>query len=86
MVQGRKIVVVIPAYNEECYIRDVIGTLPDFVDCIPGRRRLQHGQNSGVRPEYGDDRVEVLRTSCNLGVGAMCLGYARLLNGERMLS
>ena len=34
MYKGRKIVVVVPAHNEEAFIGGVIATMPDFVDAI----------------------------------------------------
>ena len=34
MLNGRKVAVVVPAYNEESQIGIVIDTMPDFVDRI----------------------------------------------------
>ena len=86
MVQGRKIVVVIPAYNEECYIRDVIGTLPDFVDCIPVVDDCSTDRTAEFARSTGMIALRFCGRPATWVWGAMCLGYARLLNWERMLS
>ena len=50
MYKGKKIGVVVPAYNEEKFIASVINTIPDFVDKlyvvkdVEISRRLYKGQ------------------------------------------
>jgi len=81
MHKGRKIVVVVPAHNEENFIGGVIATMPDFVDAIvvvddcssdrtAERAIAQHGR-----------RVHVVHTEKQTGVGgATKLGYVEALS------
>jgi len=32
--EGKTVAVVVPAYNEEAQIGEVLATMPDFVDCV----------------------------------------------------
>jgi glycosyltransferase involved in cell wall biosynthesis len=75
MFEGKRIAVVVPAYNEEKLILRVIETMPDFVDCIyvvddcstDATCRL-------VRDWQGDQedgqRVKLIEQPHNQGVGA----------------
>lgn len=75
MLEGKRIGVVVPAYNEEKLIGRVIETMPDFVDCIYivddcSLDETQERVKSYLcRPCY-KDRLELIPHEFNQGVGA----------------
>jgi glycosyltransferase involved in cell wall biosynthesis len=75
--QGKKVAVVVPAYNEEALVASTCSTVPDFVDRIivvdDGSRDA-----TAERARAADSRVEVVRHEQNQGVGAATVtGYHR---------
>lgn len=83
MLQGKRIGVVVPAYNEEKLIGRVIETMPDLVDRI---YVVDDGSSDGtsdcVRSYLGqaafDGRLELIRHTTNQGVGvAIVTGYRK---------
>lgn len=75
MLEGKRIGVVIPAYNEEKLIGRVIETMPDFVDCIyivddcssdATRERVK----SYLCQPCFKERLELVPHEINQGVGA----------------
>lgn len=78
MYKGKKICVVVPAYNEESQIGKVIETMPDFVDKIVVVDDCSSDKTPDVVLEYRekDARVILLRNEVNQGVGgAIANGY-----------
>ncbi len=87
MYKGKKIGVVIPAYNEETQIRKVLETIPDFVDRIIVVDDASTDKTAEVVRKYieetGDDRIELIVHEENQGVGgAIATGYKRAIELE----
>jgi dolichol-phosphate mannosyltransferase len=73
--------VVIPAYNEELFIGQVLSSLPGYVDKIIVVDDCSTDNTFCVASASLDPRVVVLKTPCNGGIGeAMCLGYQKALD------
>jgi glycosyltransferase involved in cell wall biosynthesis len=80
MLSGKRIAVVVPAFNEERLIGRVIATMPAFVDNIVVVDDASSDRTSERAVDCGDDRVVVIRNATNLGVGAAILaGHRRVL-------
>jgi glycosyltransferase involved in cell wall biosynthesis len=80
MYKSNKITVVIPAYNEEAFISCVIKSLPDFVDHIIVVDDCSKDNTFNSAARCDDQRVMVLKTTQNLGVGGATLtGYKKAL-------
>lgn len=80
MYQSKRITVVIPAYNEEAFITDVIISLPDFVDHVIVVDDCSKDNTSKIASMCNDNRVVVLKTPENLGVGgATITGFIKAL-------
>ena len=78
MYKGNRITVVAPCRNESAHIREVIRTMPDFVDHIVVVDDCSSDDTAAVSEKSGDSRVMVLRTDSNQGVGgATILGYQK---------
>jgi len=81
VIQGKKVGVVVPAYNEEKLIAQVIETMPSFVDRIYIVDDLsQDKTKETVLPyvEKDPDRVCLIAHTSNKGVGgAIVTGYKR---------
>ncbi|RKX58161.1 MAG: glycosyltransferase family 2 protein [Thermodesulfobacteriota bacterium] len=78
MYQGKSIVVVVPAYNEETQIGKVIETMPDFVDKIVVVDDKSSDNTVKIVEEYKkkDDRIVLICHENNQGVGgAIATGY-----------
>ncbi|WP_336023444.1 glycosyltransferase family 2 protein [Halobellus salinisoli] len=97
MYKENSIAVVVPAYNEEGYVGDVIDTIPSFVDVAyvvddgstddTWNEIVTHAEavNAERTPEAGayEDLVVPIRHDENRGVGgALKTGYARALEDE----
>lgn len=80
MVEGKKIGVVVPAFNEEGLIRRVLETMPSFVDRVVV---VDDGSEDRTVPEVQsfqekDPRLLLIRHNSNQGVGkAIVTGYQR---------
>jgi glycosyltransferase involved in cell wall biosynthesis len=78
MLEGKRVAVVVPAYDEEALIGETLASIPEFVDRIYVVD--DHSQDgTAVRAqEVGDPRVEVIAHDRNEGVGAAIVsGYRR---------
>jgi glycosyltransferase involved in cell wall biosynthesis len=77
VIEGKRVAVVVPAYDEERLIASTIAGIPGFVDRIivvdDGS-----GDETAARAAGADPRVEVVAHERNLGVGAAIVtGYRR---------
>ncbi|WP_322806258.1 glycosyltransferase family 2 protein [Thermanaerothrix sp.] len=83
MVKGKKIAVVVPAYNEEKLIGKVIETMPEFVDFIIVVDDGSTDGTSNVVKKYQDQNkreIILLRHATNRGVGgAIISGHKKAL-------
>ncbi len=70
MLHERKVVVVVPAFNEEPRIAHVIRTMPAFVDAIVVVDDASTDRTRATAEAVGDPRVEVITLEKNSGVGA----------------
>ena len=78
MVEGKRVAVVVPAFQEERLVADTIRGIPDFVDTIVVVD--DHSSDATVERARatGDPRLEVVEHADNRGVGgAIATGYAR---------
>lgn len=79
MYKGKTVGVVVPAYNEEMLIRQVIETMPAFVDKIIVVDDCSRDKTALVVQSYVDSRpgrVVLIRHEANQGVGgAIATGY-----------
>jgi len=78
VVEGKRVAVVVPAYEEALLVAETIRGIPDFVDLVvvvdDGSRDDTAEQARATR----DQRLEVIRHEENRGVGAaIATGYAR---------
>ena len=80
MLEGKRVAVVVPAFDEERLVGETIRGIPDFVDRI---FVVDDASRDGTATEVdgvGDARVQLLRHEKNLGVGAaIATGYRRAL-------
>jgi glycosyltransferase involved in cell wall biosynthesis len=77
--EGRTVAVVVPAYNEEALVGSTVSGIPAFVDRIivvdDGSK-----DETAVRAQNADKRVEVIPHEGNQGVGAAIItGYRRAI-------
>src|SRR5436853_133444 len=80
MLEGRNVVVVVPAFEEEAHLGAVLTTMPAFVDRILVVDDGSHDGTSRVARTAGDRRVTLLRHAVRRGVGAsIATGYAEAL-------
>ena len=78
MVEGKRVAVVVPAFEEELLVADTIRGIPDFVDVILVVDDRSSDATVERARETGDPRLEVIVHDENLGVGgAIATGYAR---------
>ncbi len=80
MFEGKRVGVVVPAYDEEALIGATIGGIPALVDRIIVVNDGSSDRTVEQAQEVGDPRVEVLSHERRSGVGAATLtGYRRAL-------
>ncbi len=78
MLGHARIAVVVPAYDEACWIAETLRSLPMYVDDIIVVDDGSRDQTCSVVASAGDARVTLVRHARNLGVGAaLRSGYAR---------
>ena len=76
MLEGKRVAVVVPAFDEERLVGETIRGIPDFVDRILVVDDASRDQTATRVEEVGDARVLLLRHEQNLGVGAaIATGY-----------
>src|SRR5580765_6999723 len=76
MLEGKKVGVVIPAYNEELLIADTIAGIPDFVDYIVVVDDLSRDKTVEKVEALEDPRILLIKHDVNQGVGAAIVaGY-----------
>ncbi len=83
MLEGARIVVIVPALDEEPRIGRVIASMPPFVDEVVVVDDGSADDTRGAALASGDPRVRVVRHERNRGVGAaIASGYARALASD----
>lgn len=80
MYKDLRIAVVVPAFNEERHVADVIGGMPAFVDHIVVVDDASTDGTFDAASSAADARTEVLRHGVNKGVGGSIVsGHRRVL-------
>jgi glycosyltransferase involved in cell wall biosynthesis len=80
MLEGKRVAVVVPAYDEEALVADTLRGIPELVDRIYLVDDASTDATAQKAEEVGDPRVEVVAHDRNQGVGAAILtGYRRAL-------
>jgi len=78
VVEGKRVAVVVPAYDEEQLVTETIRGIPDFVDLVLVVDDCSSDDTAERARETADPRLEVIRHDDNRGVGgAIVTGYAR---------
>jgi glycosyltransferase involved in cell wall biosynthesis len=78
VVEGKRVAVVVPAFEEASLVADTIHGIPDFVDLVVVVDDCSSDDTSERARATGDPRLEVIRHEDNRGVGAaIATGYAR---------
>jgi glycosyltransferase involved in cell wall biosynthesis len=78
MVEGKRVAVVVPAYNEEHLVAETLAGIPDFVDRIYVVDDASRDGTAQRARDAGDARTEVVVHEQNGGVGAAIVtGYER---------
>jgi glycosyltransferase involved in cell wall biosynthesis len=81
MLEGARIAVVVPAYNEERLVLATLSSIPDFVDWIFVVDDASTDRTSSVASSFSSSRVRVERHEVNRGVGAAIVTGYRLAMG-----
>jgi glycosyltransferase involved in cell wall biosynthesis len=80
MLEGKRVAVVVPAFDEERLIGTTLSGIPEFVDRIIVVDDASRDGTADAARATGDGRVEVVTHERNEGVGAAILtGYRRAL-------
>jgi len=83
MLDGKRVAVVVPAYDEEGLVTETLRGVPDFVDRVFVVDDASQDGTAQAAESVTDPRVEVIRHEQNLGVGAAIVsGYRRALEEE----
>jgi glycosyltransferase involved in cell wall biosynthesis len=83
MLEGKRVAVVVPAYDEEKLIGTTLRGIPDFVDRVFVVDDASRDGTVAQARALKDGRVEVVTHERNRGVGAAILtGYRRALDEE----
>ena len=78
MVEGKRVAVVVPAYNEEHLVAETLAGIPDFVDRIYVVDDASPDATAQRARDAADARTEVIVHDKNGGVGAAIVtGYER---------
>ncbi len=88
MYQGKRVAVVIPAFNVASQIAGVIGGVPDFVDDVIVVDDAARDATAEIASASSDPRVTLIRHERNLGVGgAVVTGFrAALERGAEVIA
>jgi glycosyltransferase involved in cell wall biosynthesis len=80
VLEGSRVVVVVPAYREEAHVAGVVATMPAFVDAIVLVDDGSPDRTSERALSIGDPRLEIERHPRRRGVGAaLTTGYRAAL-------
>ncbi|HEX2346137.1 MAG TPA: glycosyltransferase family 2 protein [Gaiellaceae bacterium] len=83
MLEGKRVAVVVPAFDEERLVGETLAGIPDFVDRVFVVDDASRDETAARAQAVGDPRIEVLRHASNAGVGAAVVtGYRRALEEE----
>src|SRR5690348_14390177 len=78
MLEGKRVAVVVPAYQEQELVAETLRGVPDFVDRIYLVDDASPDETAARARELRDPRVEVIVHEANGGVGAAIVtGYRR---------
>lgn len=76
MLQGARVAVVVPAWNEELWIGETVASIPGFVDVVLVVDDASRDRTGAVALESGGSRTRVITHGQNRGVGAaIATGY-----------
>ncbi len=80
MLEGKRVAVVVPAFDEEHLVAETLRGIPNFVDRVFVVDDASRDGTAAAAEGVGDARVHILRHERNAGVGAaIATGYARAL-------
>ena len=83
MFEGKRVAVVVPAFDEERLVGETIRGIPEFVDRIFVVDDASRDGTTAAAEGVGDARVVLVRHERNAGVGAaISSGYRRALEEE----
>jgi glycosyltransferase involved in cell wall biosynthesis len=81
VLEGKRVAVVVPAYDEEALVAGTLAAIPAFVDRIYVVDDASTDATADRARESGDSRIELIRHDRNEGVGAAIVtGYRRALD------
>jgi glycosyltransferase involved in cell wall biosynthesis len=83
VIEGKRVAVVVPAYDEERLIASTIESIPDFVDRIIGVDDASTDATA-ARAAEADPRVKVVAHERNQGVGAAIVSGYRQAAAEQL--
>jgi glycosyltransferase involved in cell wall biosynthesis len=80
MLDGKRVAVVVPAFDEERLVGETIRGIPEFVDRIYVVDDGSRDRTAALTVDSADPRVQLIRHERNMGVGAaIATGYRRAL-------
>lgn len=83
LYRGKRIAVVVPAYNESRFILDTVKAVPGLVDIVYVVDDGSTDNTLGIVMELKSDRVRIVKHDRNRGVGAaVTTGYLRSLEDD----
>ena len=83
MLDGKRVAVVVPAFDEEHLVGETIRGIPEFVDRIYVVDDGSQDRTAAAAIDLGESRVQLIRHERNSGVGAaIATGYRQALAEE----